>query len=492
MKKVLAVVASLLVVLGAGAALSVPYLERHAAAQLKEAIEHDGVASVDAVEVGLLDRSVELRNLRNKQVAGIAASKWSASGIAWPLADLLRGRLPLDGWRLGDPLRADSVEAHDVTLTDDSGNGWKFGHLLLKGVELERYDADLGTSPFRFAILGARALQALSIRRLEERDVSFRDLSGGGFAMDSIVLDDVERGRIGAIAVRNFQVAGVRPEKPEFSVADIKAEGLDFQRILGAMSDAGWYFGAPLGRLGLGKLDVSGFGGELLARYGITVGRVSSEFKQVSDKVVHGSSHIEGFVLAPPLRGLESLQLRLALTAMGLKDVRLGFDCSGVEDRAKGEIKIERCALTGRDLGEIDFAASLIDIDEPFWLAMDSGDYGLAQASKAALGGARLVLADRSLLDRSIKAYAATAGQPASRVRSELAQEVRRFQPAGVLITEDLNRLLDTVARFVEQGGTLTFEARPDPPFGLDRLGYLLSPGPDLVTMLGITAKLSK
>ena len=36
-------------------------------------------------------------------------------------------------------------------------------------------------------------------------------------------------------------------------------------------------------------------------------------------------------------------------------------------------------------------------------------------------------------------------------MRANLAQEVRRYQPPGVLITEDMTKLLDTVARFVEQ-----------------------------------------
>ena len=57
-----------------------------------------------------------------------------------------------------------------------------------------------------------------------------------------------------------------------------------------------------------------------------------------------------------------------------------------------------------------------------------------------------------------------------------------------MLITEDMTRLLDTVARFVEKGGTLTIEARPDPPFGIDKVRYLQTPGPDLVTLLGLSA----
>ena len=71
-------------------------------------------------------------------------------------------------------------------------------------------------------------------------------------------------------------------------------------------------------------------------------------------------------------------------------------------------------------------------------------------------------------------------------VRNGFAQEVRRYQPPGMLITDDMTKLLDTVARFIESGGTLTLEAKPEPPIGIDKLAYLRRPGPDLVSMLGL------
>ena len=73
---------------------------------------------------------------------------------------------------------------------------------------------------------------------------------------------------------------------------------------------------------------------------------------------------------------------------------------------------------------------------------------------------------------------ATTSGQPLAAVRAGFAQEVRRFQPPGVLITEDMTKLLDTVARFIETGGTLTLEAKPDTPIGIDKLEYFRRPGP--------------
>ena len=134
----------------------------------------------------------------------------------------------------------------------------------------------------------------------------------------------------------------------------------------------------------------------------------------------------------------------------------------------------------------------LVQADAPFWKAIDEHSSFALLGTKAGLGGAKLVVADRGLVERSVKAVAATSGQSPAAVRASLAQEVRRFQPAGILITEDLSKLLDTVARFVESGGTLTLEARPASPIGLDKWKYFMPPGPDLVDILGLSATLSR
>ena len=112
--------------------------------------------------------------------------------------------------------------------------------------------------------------------------------------------------------------------------------------------------------------------------------------------------------------------------------------------------------------------------------------------TKASLASARLVLADKSLLQRSLQAKARLSGQPLAADRAALAAEIRRYQPPGVLITQDMSKMLDTIARFVEQGGTLTIDAAPKPPLGLEKLDYLLKPGADLVNALGLTATVSR
>ena len=61
-----------------------------------------------------------------------------------------------------------------------------------------------------------------------------------------------------------------------------------------------------------------------------------------------------------------------------------------------------------------------------------------------------------------------------------------------MLITEDMTKLADTVAQFVERGGTLTVEAKPDPPLTPDGARIFLAPGPDIVNVLGLSATLSK
>lgn len=475
------------------AAAAVPLIENHAAGRIKAEIERDGSTGVESVEVGLLARSVAILDLRSRQSDEVAIRRWEATGLAWPLAELMRGRTPLTGWKLGDPLNAERVEVEGLRIVNPGGPAWSFDRLLLEGFELARYDANVGGGPNRFTFLGARVLAALSLRRLEERNVvATNPLTGDTLGIASITLEKLSQGRIGTFELKGVGATGPGGREKAFEIAELKGSGLDFSRLLAALSDVSWRPGAPLGRLGLDSARATGFAGELMTRYGIALDSVTLETVREGRDVSRTRTRVAGFVLAPPLRGLESLQLRLMLQTMGLKELRLDFECAGTEDRAKGEVNVERCALAGPELGTADLTFKLVQLDRLFWQAMDEGNSALLYDSKAAIGGARLVLADKSLLERALRALASTTGQPVAVTRANLATEIRRYQPAGVLITENLTKLLDTAARFVEQGGTLIVEAKPDPPFGIDKASYLSSPGPDLVELLGLSATLSR
>jgi hypothetical protein len=287
-------------------------------------------------------------------------------------------------------------------------------------------------------------------------------------------------------------VAAGEGQAAQFSIAETKATRIDLSRTIAAMSSGKWFPGAPSGRFHVETAKATGFGGELFKRYGISLAGVSFQTAPVKDKVSRTRTLVEGFVLAPPLRGLEGLSMRMALQSMGIKDVKADFDCSGTEDRGKGELTVDRCALVSPGLGEIEFSARIVNADATFWNALDESDLLALQDSTAALGAARLVVADKSLLERGLRAFATMTGQPVATLRANWAREVRRYQPSGVLISQSMTQLLDTIARFVEQGGTLVVEAKPDPPVGFDRLEYLLNPGADLVSVLGLKATLSR
>ena len=487
------VIAAVVVVVLAGLGVAVvPLVERHAAGQIKAEIERDGMAKVAEVEVGLFDRRVALNGLHSRRVGELAIRRWEASGLAWPLGELLQGRTPMTGFRLGDPLQASRIELSDVRMADPAGATWSVGSLVIEGLDLARYDGNIA-GPSAYTTLVARIMGALSVRHLEERGVLYSAaVTGDTTGIGAITVDGFDRGRIGSIAVANFETAPKTGSEPVFRMAEAKATGLDLSRVIAALSSTSWRPGAPMGRASVDTASATGFGGGLFSRYGISLANVTYQTVHESDKLSRSQVRIDGFVLAPPLRSLESLQVRLALQALGLKELKLGFDCTGTEDRAKAEVTIDRCALAGVELGEVNFTGKLVQLDQAFWDAIDSGDTARIALSKAALGSARLELADRSLLERSLKALALTTGQPVATTRANLARDIRRYQPAGVLITEDLTKLLDTVARFVEQGGKLTIDAKPQPPFGIDKIQILQNPGPDLVEALGLSASLSR
>ena len=492
MKKIIIAAAAVVALVGAAAA-AVPIVESHAAGGIKTEIERDGATKVGSVEVGLFERRITLRDLRSTGGAELTIGRWEASGLAWPLGELLRGRTPLAGFRWGDPLQAEHIELKDVRLVDsEAGSGWSMGSLVMDGFDLARFDATY-QGRYQFHTLIARAAGALNVRHLEEHNVAF-SLPGTSdtFGAASIIVDRYEHGRIASITASSFEATAKDGQAPLFKIGDIRAARVDLARVIAALSSQNWQPGAPSGRLHLDSASASGFGGDMLTRYGISLGSVSLETAHEGDKISRSRTRVEGFVLAPPLRGLEGLQMRIALQSMGLKEVKLDLDCSGTEDRVKAEVVLDRCALSGPNLGQIDLSAKMIHADQAYWRLVDDGDVAAFFESKAALESARLVLADKSLLERWLKALSTMTGKPVSETRANLAREIRRYQPPGVLISQDMTQVLDTVARFVEQGGTLTIEAKPDPPVDFERFGSLTKPGADLVSVLGLSATLSR
>ena len=490
-KGVIAVIA--VVALVGGVVAAIPFVEGFAASRIRAEIERDGNTTVGQVEVGLLARRVTLAEVKSSHAAGLSVGRWEASGLGWPLAELLQGRTPLGGFHWGSPLQADRVELQQVRFGDRGTTGtWSVERLALEGLDLARFDAS-EDGPYRGVVLLARAMDALSVRRFEQIGTVFT-LPGGGdtFGVSKIDVDRYEGGRMASATALGIEATAGEGRAPLYRMANVDVRGLDMRRILAALSSPDWYPEAPIGRLKIERAVATGFGGEMFTRYGASLGSVTIETIRESDKVSRSRMRIDGFVLAPPLRNLEALKVRMALQAMGLRELKLGFDCTGVEDREQGEVTIDHCALSAPDLAEINFTARMVGADEAFWLAVDDGDTAAIYDSKAALASARLVLADSSLLDRGLKAFAATTGQQAPAVRADLARDIRRFQPAGLLITQSLTQLLEAAARFVEKGGTLTFDARPEPPLAIDRIDYLTSPGADLVSALGLTATQSR
>jgi hypothetical protein len=487
-KSLVAVLA--IVVLAGAAVAAVPLVERHAAEQIKADIEQDGATTLGSAEVSLFDRRIVLNDLRAKRPSEITIGRWEASGLSWPLGELVRGRTPFAGLQLGDPVHAGHLELRDLKMTTESGR-WSIASLVIDDFHLDRYDPP--TRPDQFGHLIARIGAHLTMSRLEQKDLGFTDAaSGDQVRIPSLSVGRYDKGLVGSLAIAGFEFTPKPPRDPVFRMADGKLTDLDLRRMLRTTGAPTWRPGLPIGRIDLGSANLSGFGGEGFTRYGLSLGSIAQQSEVDAGGIRHSRLRIEGFVLDPPARNREALQLRIVLQAMGLKALKLDSECSGTEDRAKGEVAMDRCSVVGPDLGEVTLSMKLVQADAPFWKAVDESNTFALLGSKAGLGEAKLAVVDRGLVERSLKAVATTSGQSLAQVRSDFAQEVRRFQPAGILITEDLTKLLDTVARFIERGGTLTVEAKPETPIGLDKAEYFSRPGPDLMNVLGLSATLSR
>jgi len=465
-KKAAFVTAALIVLVVAGIFVGLPLADRQVAAELRAELERSGDVKVGTVEVGLLGRRVVLSDLAIGGGADadfdLTASHFEVQGLSWPLVELLRGRTPFSGFRWGDPLQAARVEADIV-----GGDG---------GVELP-----------------ARALAALTIGRLEQRDVSFAStVDGQKLGIGSMVIERFDRGLIAKLAVGTF-TAGVEDlPTATFAIREISADGVDLRKPLDELASGSRRLGQPLGRLWAEHFVVAGMGGLALSTYGISLDRIATEQKHESSTVIVSRTRIDGLVVNPPSDNPKAVELRTGLAAIGVSELKLAVDCGAREDRGTGVFKIENCAVTSPELAKIGFDLTIVDADDNFWRILDEGDLRQLGTSTAALGSADLVIADKSLLERVLKAVAKDTGTPVVLLRPLAALQIRKYQPPGVLITDELTKLADTVARFVERGGTLTLIAHPEPPFAFSRMGYILTPGPDLVSVFGLSATLAK
>lgn len=482
-------VAGAAVVLAVAGTACVPLAEKFLAGKIKAEFERSGQVSVATVEVGLLDRSLVLEDVRSHFAGSLTARKWQASGLAWSLSDVMAGHLPTFGLQPGDPFHARRIEITDLEFVEPSRGGrWSVASLAMDEVDLARYDPAV-PDPYAGSVRTARIVEALSIGHLEaNRAIYAVPVLANTLGFASAAIDRLSHGKIGRLGILSLEATAKDGVEPALKVAGTEVSDLDFSQVLATLAEGNWHPGAPLGRLEADEASATGFSGALFARYGLSLDRIVSKTVHDSATVSHSRTQVEGFVMAPPLTGLETLQLRVLLAAMGLKELKLGLDCAGGSDRTKGEISVDRCVLAGPDLGELSLSAKFVDADEIFWRAIDRGDYLAVGRSKLALASAELALADGGLLDRALRALAATSGQPAAIARSNLAVEIRHYQPSGILISDALGKLLDTTARFIEQGGKLVLTAKPDPPVVLNRLDRLSRPGFDLVELLGLSA----
>lgn len=490
MKKAVVAIGAVVAMVGIATA-AIPLMEDYAATRLSDGLQRAGL-EVETASVGLFSRSVTLGGIAGGPNRELKIESWKASGLAWPLRELMAGRLPLGGLSWGDPLSVKRLHLKNLRVAEpDEGGAWMIGELAATDLDLPRYDAAYD-GPYRTDVMVARLLGALTVGRLEEKEAAYVSLDGSTYSVANLTVAGYRRGMVEALDVKDFRVTPAGARTSAFALGEVKAAGVDLRRPIEAASSVDWEPGRPIGRIPMAKARLSGFGGDLMMRYGLSLDSITTDTVRESAEVTRSHTRIDGFLLAPSLRSIEALALRMVMQAMGLSEVRLGFDCGGVDDRGRKEVRMIDCKLVGPELVEVSFTARLVEVDDEFWRAIDEADPVALIGTSTALASAKLVVADKSLLQRGLQAKAKLGGLTPSAERAALASEIRRYQPPGVLITSGLSKLLDAVARFVEQGGTLTIEAAPEPMLGLERLDYILKPGADLVSALGLTATVSR
>src|SRR5262245_58864205 len=112
-------------------------------------------------------------------------------------------------------------------------------------------------------------------------------LTGDATSIDTLQIERFEHGGIGSVMLANFEVTPRNSKGPAFKMADLKATNLDLRRPFAAIAKPTWWPGAPLGRINVDTASASGFGGEALGRYGISLDSITTETNHEGKGISH-------------------------------------------------------------------------------------------------------------------------------------------------------------------------------------------------------------
>ena len=196
----------------AGAAVAaVPVIERHAAQQIKADMERDGQATVGSVEVGLFDRKIAVKDMHLKRAGDVSVGRWEASGLAWPMSELIAGRTPFSGLKLGDPFQAGHIEVRDLKIVDKNVQ-WTIASVVADDLRLDRYQPVLGEG--QLTALSMRIMKAMSVGRLEQTQSVVTDpATGNRVSIAGMTIGGYDKGKVGSFEVKDLDVCAQGRER---------------------------------------------------------------------------------------------------------------------------------------------------------------------------------------------------------------------------------------------------------------------------------------
>lgn len=482
------VVAAIVIVCLAGLGMvSVTFLEEQAAHRIKEAVDRSGTHTVGSVDVSLLARRVTLHDIRNKNGQDFAFGRMQVSGLTWPLADLLSGRPPYADYRLGEPIRADRIQIDDARFST-AIKLTTIKSLTIYAFNLDRHDGPAqalskDAEAFPNAALYARLLAALSIEKLQVTQLTESIKDSGKIGSWQILMERIDHGRVGTFTAFNMKL--VTESREDLNVAEVKLANLNFLRLLKNLSSPPSEQPSLAGQVDAESTILSGFSGKFLSRYGMSLDSIGITSIEQGPGESRNQCRVDGLVFTLPAEANDMGAMAKLMKQADLKELKIGLDCRFSSSRPRAFLTFERCALAGPAIGEVDFTAKFVKVDEHFWKGIDENILLPLFLSAISVDSARLNITEKGILDLSLKALSLS--------RSAAAREIRRFQPPGILISRDMTALLDTVADFVESSsGILTIDAKPTSPVELKSVSRLFNRSTDIVSRLGLSASRSE
>jgi hypothetical protein len=384
------------------------------------------------------------------------ASRFSATLL------LTAGLFALTAGADATPFVSDSGDTQDVvidslTTTSPDGDTLFYKHVEFTGSTLNKDDIVAlltpGTKREDMVALSRKA----KVKHVSIPSVDVTIKKGGTVNLHDITADDVDVGKVGAMAIGGIDVAA-KTDQGDLAIKSgaIHLEDIDYSAALAA-DDAAKAPGPKVGHMSWTALDVIAAEGKDSPGKTMHVSMDSLDARSVYDSgiIKTGTFALKGLTIEPSAGD----DLANALSPMGYTRLDIGVTSSMAYDAGTKAFSLDDFTINGAKMGAISITAKLGDIPP----AVFSGDKAMMLQSLAGgdVSALEIKFVNAGLVEKGIAFYAAQTGATPEAVKKQWADMAGQLLPAMLGGDPSSLKLAGEIQKFLAQPTSLTIAAHP-------------------------------